>query len=699
MPEHYDKEQSRPYKHYKLLELFKESSDADEKTYREMRSSIKMHAGDHYGRQGNNSRGWGSITRTGNNTKKDLNRVRLVKNHAPRVADTYVNQIMDTVPDVEVISINSNDARSQRIADLNNQVLSEDKRRTKKYKQRLREKALDFVVTGEIAVKLFWDEDKDWVAEQDILPFDLLRAPGIKKVEDSPWLIHRNIFSLDELKTMFGEEWVKKNAGSQSSPMDQGVEAYGQAHVVFDTQEREYQRMEGMEIREFYLRPTAKFPNGYFCYFTDSGIIQEGELPGGIFPIQVARCLTTTSMSRGHSPFKKMYPYQQEINRASSQDASNNIHFGDDKMITGAHANVNIGDQIQGMSHLRVNQYGGKIMDAIQIVPGTGIPKNIDYVLGLIKEMDYTLNIASLTEEKKGPRSGEISYVLYSTIKDKRKFSTVAQCFEEFLKEVAETKLKLFRHYLNASDLIHDSNRQDYIIIDDFKNTDEEDYLIEVKVRNNTPEELVGRQAMAREVMQYASQNLDPISLGHLLKETILGDSQALISHFTAPEETATQNLIALEKGMFPQFSETEDFSYKAKRITDRMNRADFHLLPPYIQQIFKEFLMLCEQKIAEHARDKMRLEKGIIPTTGPQINTDFYISAPSAGGGTKTIRAKFPSHSLEWLMEALKKQGTMMETIAPLPAPSQGRIGNMLNNNTGTLDALTMQQQQGVQQ
>lgn len=669
----------RPYSFSRLRDLFKEAYEADEYSFREMRTSIRMYAGEHFTRSFDQGVG-GEIARFSRGSRgTGINRIRIVKNHCPRVADVYVNQIMSSVPDVEVVGINSQDPRAQRVADLNNQVLEEDKRRTKKYKQRLREKALYFVSIGEVAIKLYWDEEKDWVTRQMILPFDLLRAPGIKNLDDSPWLIHRNVFTTEELTRIYGEEWVQRNMGDNRNPSDDVGEVEFPAHTVFDTQKREFQELRGLEIREFYLRPNSEYPEGYFCFFTSRGIIEEGPLPGGVFPIVTARCLTTPSVARGYSPFKILYPLQQEINRASGQDASNNIHFGDDKLISGAHSKIQLGNKVEGMSHIKVNQYGGKITDAYQIIEGKGQPKNIDYVMSLIKEIDYQLNIETLMQEKKGPKAGDISYVFFSTIKDQQKFSSVAQCFEEFLKEENETALKLFRHYLDEGDLIHDSNRQDYIVISDFKETDEEDYLIETKVRNNTPTELLGRHMQVRDILQYVGAHLDRRDIGHLLKDTVLGDSEALISHFTQGEEACTQNLIALEKGQFPIYSETEDFAYKAEKITARMNRPDFPLLPQPIQENFRRFLKLCEEMVAKAAQEKMRLEKGIIPSSGYLVNTDFYITIPGAKGDPVTKKAKFPSHALEWLGKALEKQGTMLESIEPLSAPSQGRIGNIL--------------------
>ena len=672
----------RPYSFMRLKDLVKESYDADERTFREMRSAIRMFAGDHFSKTANTSssdsgREFARLSKT-----SGVNRIRIVKNHFPRIADVYVNQIMESVPDVEVTGINGADIKASRLARLNNQVLSADKRKSKKYKQKLREKALNFVVTGEIALKHYWDENTEWVKEEEILPFDLLRAPGTTKVEDSPWLIHRNIYSVEDLKRMFGADWVKRNAMMEGDGITFSGETPEPAHTVFDVQQREFQKMRGLEIREFYLRPNAKYPNGYYIFFSDTGIIQEGELPGGIFPITAARCLITPSVSRGHTPFKTVYQMQQEINRAAGQDASNNIHFGDDKLFSGAHANIQVGRSLQGMSHIKVGQYGAKIADAFQVVPGTGIPKNLDYISQQIREMDYQLNIESMMESKQVQGSGDISFVLYSSIKDKNRFSFVAQSFEEFLKEAAETKLRLFRHYLLEDDLIHEGNREDSIIIEDFKQTDESDYSIEVKARNNTPDELLGRHIQVNNVLQYAGNALKPEDLGPLLKESLLGNSKALISHFSAGQDAVEQNIILLEKGVLPKFSKTEDFTYKAKQITQRMNRPDYLELHPDVQKVFEDFLEICHQMIAKQNQERMKMEKGMIPTTGGLVNTDIFRMVPGAKGRPVERRIKLPSHALEWLIEALQSQGTFAASMEGMSPMSQGRVGDLMGGN-----------------
>ena len=674
-------ESDRPYSIQKLNEKFEQGRRADETIFGEMRGGLLLYSGRHNPKDRSgaansvtNFRVYGHISRDG----KGENRLQIVDNHVPRVADVYINEIMSAVPDIIVNPAEGGDIRASRLAEMNQAVWKEHKKKIGKYQMHIYDEAQTFVTVGEVAVKIYWDDEKEWLKEEPVSPFDLVRAPGSKRLEDSPWLIQTSVYTKQEFQEAYGKKLAEQLA-SQGGGLNEGESQGPKSHMIFKTSEREYSELDAVEVKEFYLRPNKKYPQGYFVFFTENKLLQEGPLPGGIFPIVTTRCLTTPGLPRGHSFIRNIYNLQMEINRATSQDASNMIHFGDDKIVTNSNSSVQLDKKFKGISHLKVSTYND-VKSAVMYLPSAGLPKYMEYIQNLIKKIDYKAHIVSTMEEKKNPRAGDISFVLYSRIKDKRKFALIGTRFEEYQKEKGRTVLALLRHYLNADDIIHSGNRQDTILIDDFKETSDIDYQFDINVGNSTPEEALGKQLQVQQALQYIGPNLNPMQIGLLLRATTLGDSPEIIDSFTANHDSAVQNLILLEKGVMPVITRTEDFAYKAERVAQRMNRPDFQQLPQQIQQLFHQFLQTCEQKLAEQERQKIMADKGLIPTTGYQVTCDFYTTKPGAKGTPVTSKVKVPADALEWLLQAMEKQGSYQNNVENLPMSSQINVGNQIS-------------------
>ena len=658
------------YSHGLINSMYHEAVRDDEDAFKEMRMAIRLHVGQHFkGMEGANNRPTAPFKSTGT-----FNELRLTMNHIPRIAGVYVNEIMSQTPDIIVTVKDEGDIRASRLAEMNKHVWEEHKKKVRLYEEKMRIEALNGIVMGEVAVKLYWDEEKAWVKEEPILPFDLLRAPGIRDVGDSPWYIHRRIYREDELRKMFGPE-----RGTAMS--DLGIAGINNHDfLVFNSQDREYAHFRGTEVREFYLRPNMEHPQGLFTYYTEEKILRSGPLPGGLFPIVIRRLESSPILPRGHSFIRTIYAAQMEINRAVSQDANNMYHFGSDKVITSGKSSVTTGRSLHGISHLKVSGIL-PLKDSIQYVEGSGMPKYMDYIHNLVKQMDYQVNLETKLEEKKDKRSGDITFVLYSRIKDKQRFSTISTTFEGYLREKAESVLQLLRYYLGPNDIIHAGNRQDTVLIEDFKNTSDLDYTFSVDVGNETPETIIGKQMVIQMMMQYMGKEMGRDDIGLLLRNSVLGNDKALLANFTANYDAVVQNMIFLEKGLFPTVTGTEDFEYKAKYITLRMGKADFMFLNPQIQQGYQQFLLLCEQKIAQNQENRMRLDKGAIPAEGPLVKTDMVVNVPTSTGTPKQVRLALPMSALVWLKTAIDKQNQFKSETGGLPPESQNRIMDQMDS------------------
>ena len=651
-----------------LNRYYDEAVHNDSQAFKEMRQCIRLHTGKqlYAGKDAPPGRGMGYGAKGGHDELK------IVLNHIPRIAGVYLNEILSHAPDISVVVTDEGNILAGRLAKMNKYVWEEHKKKSRLYEEKMRLEILNGIITGEIAVKLYWDSEKNWVKEEPILPFDLLRAPGITDIGDSPWYIHRKIYREEELRKMYGPQ-----AGSALAD-EGGSSIENTDYLVFNSQSREFSEFRGVEIREFYLRPNAEHPEGYFVFFMRDRILQQGPLPGGIFPIVIRRLQSSLMLPRGYSFIRTVTATQMEINRAMSQDANNMYHFGADKIVTGARSSISIGENFRGTSHLKVGSYG-PLRDSFLYVEGSGIPKYMDYVTFLIKQMDYQVNLQSKMEEKKDSRSGDIRFLIYSRIRDKERFSTIGTNYEGYVREKAERILSLLRYYLGPQDIIHEGNRADTVLIQDFKNTSDRDYVFSIKSGSDSAEDQLAKQYLAQEVFQYMGKEMTRADKGMFLAHTSVSSDKELLSSYTSDIDSAKNDMILLEKGMRPYIAKTMDFQYKIGVLTERMNNADFIYLSPIVRQNYQQFISLCQQQLAEIEEEKLRLEKNFIPMDGPLVKTDYLMNMPNESGGQKTERLALPGKSIVWLKKVLdKQQGFQMDM--------EGLSGDTQNNIVGQI-------------
>ena len=663
------------FRRERLAEHFKQGFEADQQVFREMREFLQFFVGKQHmspqtgvGGEGPRYGRWvGSYTAGGG---KDVPKLRLTYNQIPRLVGIYVNEIMSATPSIQVAVMKGREAKATRLAELTKAVFDLDKSKTPDYATKLEEEAECFVVEGEVATKHFWDTSTGWLKEEQVAPCDLIRAPGAKSLEESPWLIHRNIYTYDALKLAFGADRARKLAykgGGNENVL--GMESY----TVFSSKQQEYQQLDGLQILEFYKRPDRRYPKGYFVFFAARGILDQGELPGGIFPIVTGRCKTAPQMPRGHSFIREVRPYQVEINRSGSQDANNMAIFGDDKLITNASAGVQLGGKYAGISHLKVSGMGS-VRDAIHHIPGAGMPKYMDYMANKIKEMDYVAQILTQMEKRTDGRSGDISFVLYSRIKDKRPFSAMARRFSSYLEKKARTRLALLRYYMTNGEIIKAGRREDALIVDDFRRYKDDDCLFKVEAASDAPETVLGNQMRIQQILQYGGEAIakNPMLMGLIIKNMDIPNAEEMASLLTVDWDAWKQDEISLEKGLMPTIVPQANFEFKLQMLSVRMNRPDFQGLETEVQMLFHNYLQQCQQLYTQQQNEKLRLEQGMIPATGDLVSVDVYQNVPSASGGSKTVKMKLPYDTLRWVASALEKQGVVLESMNQLPLQTQ---------------------------
>jgi hypothetical protein len=682
--------EQKPKKIEDLNRLYNEAEQVDQEHFSEQRSNVLLICGEHYTKR--NSKYWNRIR-----DAKDLSqeqKLRLTKNHIQKITKTYVNNIISHAPSVLIAPNNDKEMQDLKAAQLNNSVW-QFLRQKNKLRLKTQQWCKDFIDLGEVALKVFWnpakgdflgyrqavdetgnpltDEQGQMVPSKTpvfsgaieferIWCFNLLRDPNAKSMEDSGYLIYRKMIDIESLRAMVGEDEDKKKMITES---------VDETFIVFDGNQTNYQKTDKQcLLREYFFKPCHDYPTGYFYITTQNGILFEGELPFGIFPIIYEGFDEIQTSPRHKSIVKQLRPYQAEINRSASKMAEHQVTLGDDKLLVQSGTKVTNGGHLPGV---RTFQYSGIAPTVLEGRAGT---QYLDYMNSQIAEMYAVANIKEDTEAsdmKLDPFGA-----LFASIKNKKKFVLYGSKFESFLCSVCETALELAKHYFTDDMLIPAIGKNEYINIAEFRSTEKLCYKIKTEPATDDMETLMGRQLVINHALQYVGNQLGKEEIGKLMRAMPLGDFEESFSDFTLNYDTANNLILALDRGEGPHPNKYDDEKYMISRLVARQRQADFPQLSQDIQQNYANMVSLYEQ-IAEQKQEEIKqAQSQFIPSGGAKVKVDYYVPDPKQPD--RSVRATLPAESIDWLIKQLSTQGSSQEALQGMNQGAVSEIAQLFN-------------------
>jgi len=661
--------------------LYVKSEEADKADFAKMRSGLMLVAGEHYMKK--NAQMFERL-RSAKNLDEQV-KLRISKNHIGRIARRYSNTIMTAAPGVTIGPKHKRELQDQKAAELNQAIWNDAKEKCN-LPSLVMQWADDFVGIGEVWTKLYYDEfagAKVGVAQaidetgqpifdemgqpvpdeskpvyegqirfEEIFAFNVLRDPACQNVKESPYLCIRKAVTETKLKAMFPDHAEKIRANGETP------------FLVFDVGSGYRKGNEDeLIVKEWYIRPCPDYPNGYYYIHTAGVILDEGELPEGIFPIVGERLETIQTKARGMSAIEPLRPFQAEINRCASKIAEHQITLGDDKLIMLNGGKMSSGGQVPGVRGITVN--GG----APTILPGRSGAQFLDYLQSEIKGM---YDMAELDEEELKSNL-EPHTLLYRAASQKRKFSRYINRFELFLKAVCQTYLRMAKVYLTEEAVILAVGRAEQVNISEFKNTNDQSVEIVVEPASEDVETKLGRQLVMQHTLQYVGAQLDPKTLGKILRNMPYANTEEAFSDLTIDDENATNDMLSLDRGELPLVNMFDNSEYLVTRATARQRQSDFKMMSPEIQGLYDKYISLHMKNIDAKKEAALRAQAGFIPDGGALVGIDFFIQDPN--NPERTRRARVPYDALDWLVAKLQEQGTFKKIAQTLPESAVARM------------------------
>lgn len=670
---------------------YTDGDSVDQEVFAEQRSNILLVSGEHYTRK--QSRFYRRIR-----DSKELSqeqKLRLTKNHVRKICQTYSNNIVSTNPGVGFMPKDESSMHDQKVSELHHSVW-----RNAVDRYHIDDKIDDwcdsFVDIGEVAVKVFYDpslgevkgyepqidaetgnpfldefgemapdEKKPVTAGEfvfeEIYGFNLLRPAECKDMRKAEWLCIRKMANKNELKRRFRNDEDKQKLVVSDSD---------ETYVIFDALKGGYKQTNTQTmIREYYYRPNLQFPEGYYYITTKQGILSEGVLPGGLFPIVFAAFDKIQTTPRGRSPVKQMRPYQAEINRSASKMAEHQITLGDDKLLIQNGTKISAGAALPGV---RGVNYTGM---APTVLPGRAGDQYLNYMNGQITELYMVMNVMEDSQENDMKLDPYI--LLFRSARQKKKFQRYIKRFEKFLVEIVHLYLRLAKIHLPDDEVVWAVGKNEQVNIPEFRQLPDTCYEIKIEAQSDDIETKLGKQIVLNHALQYIGPNLKPDDVGKIMRQMPFADFDASFDDLTLDYDSTMNDMLALDRGEMPPVNQYDDHKYCIKKLSSRTRKPDFKFLSPQIQQNYFAKINMHQQMEAANQLSIQRAEQGFIPSGGYFVACDFYVNDPSDQSGLKTRRARVPYQSLDWLIKQLEAQGQSQDQLTAMGEGALAQTSN----------------------
>lgn len=664
----------------KLDREYRDGESADKGIFAEMRSNLMLIAGDHYTKKDS------LINRRirDNRELSETQKLRLTKNHTRRICHLYSNNILAAGPNVGFSPKDENSLQDLKKAELQHAVWLDAWNRYNLPAHRYR--WIDsFVGVGEVHVLIQYEEgtgdlqgyeakvdpmtgmpamDEHGMYMQDdskpvfggrflfkeIMGFNIIRPADCIDIKDAEWLDIREMVDISTLKKKFPEFKDKiKSEGTESQML------------VFDASQGGYTQAKNQTlVKQRYYRPCIKYPRGQYIFRQGSNILAQGELPGAIFPIVSELFDEIPTSARGRAPVKTIRPYQVEINRAASKIAEHQITLGDDKLIMQNGSKMSASGAMPGVRAITITGA------APTVLPGRSGEQYLEYMLAQIKELYEVMGIPSDLADAKDTVQDPYT-LLYRAASKKKVFQRYISKFEGFMKRVVETYLVLAKIHLPDDAIISAVGKNEAVNIAEFKASEPTGYEVKIEPQADDIESKFGKQMAINHALQYVGAQMSREDIGKLMSEMPFADFDGIFDDFMIDNTVMDNEILALDRGEMPPVSETDNHAYAIKRLNGRMKKPDFVLLPPQIQQAYAQKLQIHAQMDSFQKAQIQRAEQGFIPTSGPLIRCDVYVTDPSSPTG-KSKKLELPNDAVVWLTEHLKLQGTQLQELHELP-------------------------------
>lgn len=694
-----------------LNDWVQRARNALESHFAEIRTNILLDAGNHHPKRERLSQT--RVFRDASRQKK----IRITKNHIQVITKFIRNSIQNRAPDGGVYPVNEKELADRKAAELNSSVyewLKTESQLSSVYGKIIH----DFVVQGETYTKVFWDPEGGGFAGWEEAEGDDADAYGSEPNEENE--DEEDEEDSDEEKEPREEE--EKKGGTRKPKFKGGIvyetiPAYNFLTDPNATSERTNEHVciikyiprkklldryrgdekkfkivknssrernnwfdgftgiytdsgsDEVELREHYFKPGCPdYPEGGYCFTTDTGILEKGDLPDG-FCIFSAVFDEAPETPRGYAIVKQAKSFQTEVNRCAAAIIMESIVLGHSTVLYQAGQKPSTSAIGNGMKGLEYHSLAAPV-----VVEGKSGEQYVDYMNSMIDEMYKVCLVPQQDEDKQPAQGNDAQAMLGRALKDKMRFSLYGEKIELLICSIIDYSLALARRYMSDDQVIPIIGKSEAVNIAEFKNTTPRQYQIKIKPRSDDFTSVYGKSIQIIQALQYVGNQLPPEAIAGMIRELPFVNKETMLKDFTVWQDQADAVILSLDRGQQPFFFERTNHDYMIQRLSMRMNENDFPDLAPEIQMNYLDRYDAHVQVMSQQQKEAAEADAGFIPSQGGLVSVDYYIQTAEG----KQQRARLPYEAVHWLIERLRQQGTEVEKITNLPPAAQADLGRM---------------------
>lgn len=687
----------KPKKHTlsELSQLFKDGHEIDRPIFREHRINANLYNGNHYGQK---------VEEFDRNVKQnykfDTQAVRITENHINKIITMRASALKSLVPDVTVRPKNFDEFGDQKRAEIHKSVL-EDWKKNSGFKQEEVRLIKEWMIYGELGLKIFWEDeagrklpdllvtefdvefdeiekkgvegveitiDKDdiktkkvtrfegRVRAEIIYPFDIIRDACAETYKEAEWICIKKLVDPKAIKRHFDAD----------SPEYEAVSNTNNDQYNTFRNDGQYTKTSGKTlIKEFYFKKSYRYPKGYYFITGGSGegtILWEGELPGGVFPIEILGYDEISTSPRYSSLIRNLRPNQLQVNLLKSKSVQTILTSGMDRVYIAKGSKLS--KPLKGSDGISVYEYTGQ-------PPITEQGKIGEQFLNPISQnVDMMYNKGNVQEAfDQQSKQVDAHTALFQSAKQKATYNDYVCKYENFLKNVYMKVLRLSKIHMKDETLVMIAGKDEQVNIPEFKTSDDLGYEICVEAQSEDAESKLGRALDLQKILQYGA-NFDGAQLAALIKHMPYLNNDAVLETFPQymDYQNAMNDICRLDRGdqTVLNIRRYENHDFMLQILTSRSKKPDFEFLPEGIKNLYAAKIQAHEQIKVQQIQEQRSLEADFVPTGGALLKIEglFENDGFTTRGQPKVRAVRIPQESLDWLRDRLKQQGLQLELV-----------------------------------
>lgn len=575
-------------------------------------------------------------------------RVRLVVNKVKPMIRNEFTKLTKEEPQffVNPQTADDTDIAAARAAEQINEYLLD----TMRFNRRRRQATLWSVITGVGILKIYYNQNKKLNKTgpvgapvlESITPFNLY-VPNIQieDLEEQPFITHEAAYTPTQIYDAYGVK-VKADSSVGSGVFEQRLQGVlGIKNVG--------QNLNTVRVRETWIKPCGKFPEGNMVVWVSDQIIhEEGSWPyeHGHYPFVKIDHVPVPGRFYGQSVIEDVVPIQKEYNKTRSQLIESKNRMSKPQLIA-AKGSVDP-KKITSEPGLIIEYQAGFAPPQplpLQPVPGYVI-QELDR---LLQDIDDLSGQYEITKGRTPPGVEAASAIAYlQEENDTRLFHTVAS-IEDAVQEIGFQSLCLVQQYWEEKRLVKVVSKNGIYETRMFKGSDLKNNVdLRVETQSMAPRSKAAKQAFITELMKMGA-----IPMDKGLERLELSDLQALYNEMQIDKRQAqrenwvmsTMKPVAVpvtgpdgqpQLDMFsqPQVQKqypplpTNDFDNDEVHIMvheNYMKSQEYELLPPELKQLFME-------------HDAWHKQKVVQMMTPPQQPGDQNAAGTGTGTGSQSV-------------------------------------------------------------